>query len=388
MNNERRICVLAGVIPPQYSGAGKRGLRHATILLEKGILWGLITHTHSLEQSLLTNEYIHRFRSHKKKQNRLIILFTSVLFSIKSFVLLYKNRKNIDLIHDFGGLISYLGVICFSKLFKVPLFKEFTLMPDFKKESSHWSQKFRRKFELNNADYIVCISKRLQIWCIDNNIKTPTVVIGNDTSFQPAKVGKTELREHYLSSIYATKSPVLLFLGPKSVRKGFDIVMDCFDLILEKYPNALLLLLGESQKEVNINNKKYNISEYITNKQILDLGVQENPEPYYQLADITLFPSRREGFGNVIIESMAVGTPVIASKIEGITDCIIDNGIDGFLLEGDDPEGYVEAVDELIINKELYSSVSKSAIRKIQEKFSQNIIMSQYLELYKEITTR
>ena len=160
--------------------------------------------------------------------------------------------------------------------------------------------------------------------------------------------------------------------------------MDCFDLILEKYPNALLLLLGESQEEVNINNKKYNISKYITNKQILDLGVQENPEPYYQLADITLFPSRREGFGNVIIESMAVGTPVIASRIKGITDTIIDNDFDGILI--DDAENFILysiKIEELLNDNTKYNKIKKNSVAKIQDKYTPHLILQQYMSLYK-----
>ena len=385
------VCIISGVIPPDYTGAGKRAYRHALYLKKKGNLFGIITLTNDRPdgtkgQEVLNEELIYRISVNLAKDSAIKMLYNILILNVKILFLLIKNRNKIDIIHSFGGIRFSWGLVLFSKLHKKQLINEFTLFPDFNKKSSHWSQKHRLRLTLNNSSHIVCISKRLQEWCNENGIKPSTTVIHNDTDFTPSKKSRVELRKKYLGEKYSDRSPVLLFLGPKTVRKGFDIVMETFDLLLQDYPNALLMLLGLSVKTTKINGKTYNIKNYEEKNLILDIGLVDNPEPYYQIADIALFPSRREGFGNVIIESMATKTPVIASRIQGITDNIITNGIDGFVIDkADNPIEYYNRTKEILCNKELFEIIQKNGVSKVQKHYSTEVIMNQYLELYKKL---
>jgi len=379
------------VIPPDYTGAGKRAYRHALYLKEKGNLFGVITLTNDKPnvtkgQDVLNEELIYRISVNLKKISAVKMLFSILILNFKIVFFLLKNKNKIDIIHSFGGIRFSWGLALFSKIFKRPLINEFTLLPDFNKKTSHWSQQHRLRLTLNNSSHIVCISERLQQWCKENGIKPSTSVIHNDTGFKPSNKSKTELRKKYLGQEYCDRSPLLLFLGPKTVRKGFDIVMEAFDLLIKDYPRALLLLLGISKETTIINSKTFNIKKYKEEKQILDLGLVDDPEPYYQAADITLFPSRREGFGNVIIESMAVGTPVISSYIKGITDTIIENEKDGILIKSNNkPEAYTQKIIELLEDSSKYEYISKNSKEKVNRLFNQNTIMMQYEVLYKKL---
>ena len=102
-----------------------------------------------------------------------------------------------------------------------------------------------------------------------------------------------------------------------------------------------------------------------------------------QISDIFLFASEREGFGNVLIEAMSTGLPVVAKKIEGITDFIIDNKYNGYIAQS--KQEFIESINRLLANKDHYNTVSSNARETVVEKFSNEKIMEQYFNLYNNL---
>lgn len=87
-------------------------------------------------------------------------------------------------------------------------------------------------------------------------------------------------------------------------------------------------------------------------------------------AGITVVPSRSEAFGLVNVESMSVGTPVIASAVGGIPE-IIRDGVDGFLVPPDNPEALAEKIKVLLLNLALREQMGKSARQRFLDMFEQ-----------------
>ncbi|WP_044896093.1 glycosyltransferase family 4 protein [Bacillus alveayuensis] len=75
---------------------------------------------------------------------------------------------------------------------------------------------------------------------------------------------------------------------------------------------------------------------------------------WFNASDIFIFPTKREAFGLVALESISCKTPVIASKIGGVKE-IIDDGINGFLVEPDNASAFIEKTKELLDNEEIYN---------------------------------
>jgi glycosyltransferase involved in cell wall biosynthesis len=65
----------------------------------------------------------------------------------------------------------------------------------------------------------------------------------------------------------------------------------------------------------------------------MKVGNHDHPERFMQAADLFLFPSISEGLGTVVLEALMCGLPVVATLIQGITDQIIQNGRNGFLVD-------------------------------------------------------
>ena len=144
--------------------------------------------------------------------------------------------------------------------------------------------------------------------------------------------------------------------------------------------NIKLLLLGEGK---NIEKYKELAKDLGIKDSVTFKGAAENPFPFYEEALFTVLSSKNEGFPNVILESLAVGTPVISYDcFSGPNEIIIDSH-NGILVENQNIEMLSEAMNHLIENQKLYQHCKENANASIAQ-FDIEIIGKQWLELLKQ----
>jgi len=100
---------------------------------------------------------------------------------------------------------------------------------------------------------------------------------------------------------------------------------------------------------------------------VIFTGFTKETDAYMQLSDVTVLATRNETFGLVIIESMANGTPVIATDRGGPLE-IIENGVDGLLYDGSS-EDLSEKIRLLYENRSLKEKLASSSLKKVHSKF-------------------
>ena len=97
------------------------------------------------------------------------------------------------------------------------------------------------------------------------------------------------------------------------------------------------------------------------------VGVRSDVGRYLQASDLSVFPSRREGFGTVIIEAMACGLPCIVAELPGITDYIFDgDGSDGLVIAQDDQAALARAMQALLADQYIACYRALTARRRTQ----------------------
>jgi len=121
----------------------------------------------------------------------------------------------------------------------------------------------------------------------------------------------------------------LLAAGSLTRQKGFDLLVKVMARVAEKRPDVHLTILGEGPERKNIEQLIH--SHHLSN-QITLAGLQKNPFPYFYQADLLILSSRREGLPNVVLESLACGTPVVAFDCPGSVREIIDDPSRGTLV--------------------------------------------------------
>ncbi len=142
--------------------------------------------------------------------------------------------------------------------------------------------------------------------------------------------------------------------GRLSMEKNMPLLLKAFAKLREK-ENAKLLIIGDGPEKANL---EAVASELGIREDIIFTGFQENPYKYIKRSDVFVHTCLVEGFGNMIVEAMACGVPVIA------TDCpygpreIIQNGENGILAPMDDTEALVEAIRSVLYDEGLRQRLS------------------------------
>ncbi|MFC1824751.1 glycosyltransferase [Thermodesulfobacteriota bacterium] len=162
-------------------------------------------------------------------------------------------------------------------------------------------------------------------------------------------------------------------------QKGFDILIKSIAKIKDQPIH--LTILGEGEEKDNLINlrDKYGLKDTISLP-----GFQKNPYPWMRLSDVFVLSSRWEGFGHVIVEAMACGLPVIATKCPSGPDEIINDGMDGLLCEPESAEDLAEKIDFLVNNQKERERLSRAGLG-TAERFDVKLIVKQYESLFKEL---
>lgn len=209
-------------------------------------------------------------------------------------------------------------------------------------------------------------------------------------------------------SRHSHASPQLLFVGRISPEKGIHDLIEAFIQVSVKYPQAILRIIGahivvakellfdlQPEPEVQALRYFYNINylEYVKSLVPAHLAervifIDELPQtqllPYYQQADVVINPSLSEAFGMSLVEAMATATPVVATKIGGMTE-IVDDGVTGVLTEPGQPQALAEAILKIIADPVRASAMGKAGRIKVQQRYSWEQIARSLIAHYADI---
>ena len=103
----------------------------------------------------------------------------------------------------------------------------------------------------------------------------------------------------------------------------------------------------------------------------------------YASADIFVFPSALETFGLVVVEAMAAGLPVVASRVGGVRDTV-QEGVTGYTFDVNDSAGMVEGVRQIAVSRERIAEMGRAA-RAFAETQSWDAMMDEVIDIYHEL---
>ncbi len=202
----------------------------------------------------------------------------------------------------------------------------------------------------------------------------------NGVDIERFSPGLTDLRDRLNLPV---KAPVLGFVGRLTEDKGLPDLIVAFDLILEKRPDAYLLLVGwfdasedalDAQLRARIEN----------HPRIICTGYLENTAPFYRAMDLLILPTWREGFPNVVLEAAATGIPVITTFSTGARDAVVPE-VTGLLIPPGYPQAICEAVLKLLRDPELRKQMGVAARSRVIEHFVNEHILGLTAAFYKSL---
>ncbi|UCE40732.1 MAG: glycosyltransferase family 4 protein [Candidatus Aminicenantes bacterium] len=146
----------------------------------------------------------------------------------------------------------------------------------------------------------------------------------------------------------------VLFIGRLAFVKGVDRLIEIISKTTDKEISFYIIGEGPYLNELNELQKR----ESTNNLHMLGFMSNQDIYSYIKDADLGIMPSRSEGLGKVALEFMLMETPIVASDVGGIPE-IIEDGINGLLANPEDIEGFVDKMELLKNDKDLYSRLVK-----------------------------
>jgi len=148
------------------------------------------------------------------------------------------------------------------------------------------------------------------------------------------------------------------FLGRITKEKGVFELLNAFYLLNKNHENIKLKFAGNGKAEKLLRKK---VRELGLGHNVSFYGEVTNPSWFYKQIDIFILPSYTEGLPITILEAMASGVLIIASNVGGISE-VIENNVNGILLEKVEPEQIAKIVDNIIKTPDLLKKISKNAL--------------------------
>jgi len=209
-------------------------------------------------------------------------------------------------------------------------------------------------------DYRACGFKNVA--CIPHFMALPQLQQGCD------EAARGKLRQELSIPSDAT---VLLFVGSVIKRKGVDLLAESFARLSARHHDLWLVVVGPNSRAENLNYDEelgravrgtidgaWAASRAIWTGTVSDKDVLAR---YYSVADIFVFPTRSEGLGNVLIEAVTAGLPVVATNLPGCTDYVVADGESGYLFPPENVDALTQAVERLVADPVLRARMGQAA---------------------------
>jgi glycosyltransferase involved in cell wall biosynthesis len=167
------------------------------------------------------------------------------------------------------------------------------------------------------------------------------------TLANPVNIEKIEKKLTEVTSPFKTSYVNYVFVGRISKVKGLDILISAFQQVIAEQPKSILHIIGDIEgifTPYHLELIELASSLGIQSSNLIFHGFSMNPYMYMKYADSFILPSRNEGLPNVIVESLYLGTPVVATNSVPVINRLVNNKIDGYVVDVDDIDALAKAM--------------------------------------------
>lgn len=221
---------------------------------------------------------------------------------------------------------------------------------------------------INQEDY--CCAKKFRT----KNVKyIPGVGIdGKKFSRYATDVERNVLKEKYGLN---KDDSIVLSVGELCDRKNHRVMIKAIAQLNNE--NVKYVICGQGDKEKEL---KQLVKELKVEDKVLFMGYQKNINEFLQLADLYAFPSLQEGLPVALMEAMANGLPIVASKIRGNTD-LIEDGKNGYLVSANESKEFCEKISFLLQHPEVCTEMRIQNLEIIKN-FDSEVVKGKMKQIY------
>lgn len=323
-------------------------------------------------------DYIHMVRQPKYMIDLSLlnekVHYLNEVFSPKEYV----KRNNISLLHAHHGQLGML-LLPFKEETNLPLVtsirgRDATLA----NQPIGYLDNMKMLFDRGERFFPVCqyLADRLIAWgCPSEKIRV--------------LYGGVDLNEFKYRAPHKGDSQNILSIGRLVEKKGHHILMQAFQKIRDKFPNATLTIIGRGGLEeylISLANQlnlgdSFRLLNHLPKDQVRE---QMTNADIFCAASLEAADGDVEGIPNTLKEAMAIGVPVISTNHAGIPE-LITNNKEGVLVQENNVDELAEALEFMLSNREIWETYTVAARQKVEQKFNLAQQLQQQAEFYDEL---
>ena len=306
-----------------------------------------------------------------------------LLFNPFKLLNIIRILNKADLVHVHAIDVFGAFLILVTKLIKKPVVVTVHRADVLPSNNSVWN--ILRIIAFRVVDAVIAVSKATKKLALNVGAPTNKVTVIYNTVDETIFAPKSKaLCRQKLGLPRDTK--IILFVGNLIPRKGAEYLIKALPMILTKIPNTLLVIVGDGPQRDEL--------EQLVKELDLELNViftgripTEKLCLYYGAADIFVLPSLHEGHPMVLLEAMASGLPVIATKVSGSMETVI-HSVNGYLVEPRDIYQLAESIIKVLGNEKQIHEFGKASLRIYKKRFSEEKQIRELAKVYLRVLKR
>ncbi len=176
-------------------------------------------------------------------------------------------------------------------------------------------------------------------------------------------------------------SYVVLSVGNLRPVKGYSFIFEALEMLLSKGKDVKLLIVGDGSYKRNL---EIELQDKGISENVIFAGEKEELSDFLNMADTFVMASLWEGLPNSLLEAMAAGLPIIATKVGGIPE-VVDDNENGLLIDPKDSKALAQAIERMISDKEFAMRLSNNAQKFVRDNFGIERTVKDLDSLYTEL---
>jgi sugar transferase (PEP-CTERM/EpsH1 system associated) len=238
----------------------------------------------------------------------------------------------------------------------------------------------RRIADLGVCEY-TCVSKQMKDW-LENDIKVRSPVTqiynGIDTNkFRPAEKGEKGSLRRKLN--LPEDTPIIGVVARLDPIKNHRSLFRAFETVRTVLPEACLLVVGDGPERKSLESQ--------AGDGVIFLGNRSDVPEILRALDLFVLPSLNEGISNTILEAMATGTPVVATRVGGNPE-LVEDECTGILVKPGDFQSMASAILRYLEHADLRARHSEAGRQSVLKRFSIEAMVRSYEAIYRRLDRR
>ena len=248
-----------------------------------------------------------------------------------------------------------------------------------------WINKFHERRALQRADGLLSVSK------FTADLTNEVFGLQKDFMIIPNSIDTDLFDDKNNDNDNSDNRNTILYFGSLIRKKGLLELPFIFNEVIQKNPEARLLLIGKDVSDVITGNpstwammQSQFTAEALRNTCYLGSVTYQEIKEHIKAASVCVFPTFAEALPVSWIEAMALQKPIVASNIGWAKEVVAD-GVEGFLVHPQDHKKYAERILELLGHPEMQDDFGVAARKKVVNKFSMKVVAQKSVSFYKKL---